>query len=238
MNPESFFSGDQLAAYRAAQRGEIERIRQAAAAGRIDLNQPGREDMTLLGLAVLAADRPAIISLVRAGANPNQVIPDAGSPAILAISRHFNPPRTEAVAALLDGGYDPNQLLDRGKPYLFFFVDMNHWPGLRLALERGGSIDARRPEGESLLVYVISGGDIAQARALVAAGADVSVRGKFGESALRSVESKLRKISPTARGGWNELLALRQEIMARLPNPEDRRTVFTDEVERKIQANR
>ncbi len=170
-----------------AVQGESERLVQLAKA-QVELNEPGKEDMTLLGLAVLTADCRAIVSLMHAGADPNQKIPNAGSPAFLAISRHFDPPRTEALSALFEAGYDPNQLLDNGTPYLFKFADYNHWPGLKLAFQRGGSVNAKREGGESLLMYLIEGGDYAHARELIAMGADVAVRGYRDETALEDIE--------------------------------------------------
>ena len=237
MNPENYFSGQQLAAYRMAQHGETEGLIQAAKTG-LDLNRPGKEDLTLLGLAVLTAEQRAIVSLMRAGANPNQVIPNAGSPATLAITKHFNPPRNEAVAALLEAGYNPNQLLGAGKPYLFYFVDYNHWAGLKLALERGGNINVQRNNGESLLSYIVEGGDYAQARELIADGADVAARGTRDETALLAIESHIRKANPSLRKVWNEMLSLRELILSKLSDPKDRHTVFTDVAERKIRENR
>lgn len=236
MDAEQFFSEKQLTSYRLAQQGETERLMQVVSAG-VDLNVPGKEDMTLLGLAVLTADRPAIVNLMRAGANPNQVIPNAGSPAILAITHHFSPPRTKAVAALLDGGYDPNQLLSRGTPYLFYFVDYNHWPGLELAIKRGGDINIQRKNGESLLTYLVESSDYPQARNLILMGADVAASGPRGETALETIEFKITEVNPSAREVWQEVLAMRELILSKLPDPKDRRSAFTDRAEQKIREN-
>ena len=236
MNAERYFSDQYLAAYRMAQRGETERLAQLAKNG-LDLNRPGREDLTLLGLAVITADRHAIISLIRAGANPNQVIPNAGSPAILAITHHFNPPRTAAVSALLDAGYDPNQLLSHGTPYLFYFADYNHWPGLKLALERGGDVNIQRSNGKSLLTHVITGGDYAQARELIKMGADVAARGERDETSLEAIEFEVTRVNPSILDVWKDVLAMRQLILSKLPDPKDRRSAFTDQAEQKIRQN-
>lgn len=233
MDAEKYFSDQHLIAYRLAHKGETERLVQLAKSG-VDLNQPGKEDLTLLGLAVITADRCAIVSLMRAGADPNQVIPNAGSPAILAITHHFNPPHSAAVAALFEGGYDPNQLLSHGTPYLFYFVDYNHWPGLKLALERGGDVNIQRSNGKSLLTHVIESGDYAQARELIAMGADVAARGERNETALEAIEFEVTRVNPSIRGVWQDALAMRELILSKLPDPKDRRSAFTDEAEQKI----
>lgn len=236
MNPERFFSNQHLVAYKLAQQGQTERLVQLLATG-VDVNRPGKENLTLLGLAMLTADRPAIISLIRAGANPNQVIPEVGSPAVLAITMHSNPPRTEAVEALLDAGYDPNQLLGFGKPFMFFLVDYNHWPGLKLILKKGGDVNVHWHNGKSLLTYLIEGGDYRQARELISMGADVAARGSRGETALLAIESKIRKFDPRIHEVWTEVLKMRELILSKLPDPKDRRSAFTDIVEEKIRRN-
>jgi ankyrin repeat protein len=237
MKPDKFFVGAQLAAYRLAQQGNTDQLTQIAKTGLVNWNQPGKEDMTMLGLAVINADKVAIKNLMRVGADPNQVIPDVGTPAILAITKHFNPPRTEAVAALIEGGYDPNQLIDAGKPFVFFFADYNHWSGLKYALEHGGNINVQRNTGKSLLTYVIEGGDYSQARNLIAMGADVAARGQRNETALRAIEFTIRRANPIVRKVWSELLSMRQLILSKLTNPQDRRSAFSDEVEKKISEN-
>lgn len=236
LEPEKYFTGKQLEAYNLAQQGKTEQLLNLVKTG-VGLNTPGRQQLTLLGLAVITAHRQAIVSLIRAGADPNQVIPDAGSPAVLAISMHYSPPRTAALEALLDAGYNPNQQLSHGTPYMFFFVDFNHWPGLKLALRRGGDVNSRRSNGESLLTYVIEGGDYAQARELIYMGADVAARGTRGETPLEAIEFKIKEGSPNIRTFWKEVLSMRELILSKLPNPEDRRSFFTKEAEEKIRLH-
>jgi hypothetical protein len=233
MKAETFFKEPYISSYVLAQKGNVEHLKKLG----IDLDRPGKDDMTLLGLAVLTADARAIVSLIGAGANPNQVIRNAGSPAILAITKHYNPPRTKAVEALLDAGYDPNQLLGQGKPYLFFFVDYKHWDGLKLALQRGGDVNARRENGKSLLIYLIEGGDYAKARELIEMGADVGARGVKNETALLAIESKVRTVDPSIQTVWKQVISLRQLILTKLPDPKDRRSAFTQEAEEKIRKN-
>ncbi|WP_026842040.1 ankyrin repeat domain-containing protein [Citrifermentans bremense] len=236
LEPEKYFTGKQLEAYKLAQQGETEQLLNLVKTG-VNVNTPGQQQLTLLGLAVITAHRQAIINLMRAGADPNQVIPDAGSPAVFAISMHYTPPKTAALEALLDAGYNPNQILSHGTPYMFFFADFNHWPGLKLALRRGGDVNVRRSNGESLLTYVIEGGDYAQARELVDMGADVAARGTRGETPLKSIEFKIKEGSPNIRSFWKEVLSMRELILSKLTNPEDRRSFFTDAAEEKIRLH-
>lgn len=236
MKAENFFSDEQLSAYGYAHDGDTERLGEITRV-RVDLNQPAKEDMTLLGFAVLTADHQAIVNLMRAGANPNQVIPNAGSPAILAITHHYDPPRTKALAALFDGGYDPNQLLSYGTPYMFYFVKYDHWPGLELALRRGGNINIRRSNGKSLLTYLIERGHYPQARDLISKGADVAVRGERDETALEAIEFQVTRVEPSIREVWNEVVAMREFIIGKLPDPKDRRSAFTDRAVEKIRQN-
>lgn len=65
LRAENYFSGEQLKAYRLAQKGKTDLVIEAAKAG-VELNRPGKEDLTMLGLAVLTADRRAIVTLIRA----------------------------------------------------------------------------------------------------------------------------------------------------------------------------
>lgn len=236
MNPEAYFTGNQLLAYKLASQLDIEGLLNVTKVG-LDLNRLGKDDMTLLGLAVLNADRKAIVSLMQAGADPNRIIPDAGSPAILAISKHFNPPTTVAIEAILEGGYDPNQILGYGKPYLFFFADYNHWPGLMVALKRGGDVNVHRDNGKSLLTYLIDSGDYSVARELIGLGANVAARGQRGETALRAIEFKVTEVDPSINKVWKEVVSMRELILSKLPDSKDRRSSFTDEAEEKIRRN-
>ena len=222
---EDFFAGQQLAAYRAAQLGDTGYLSWAAREG-LDLNLPGAEEMTLLGFAVITADGQAVVALMRAGADPNQVIPDAGSPATLAIVKNIYPPgspllNSEALRALLDGGYDPNQMLSTGEPYLFVFVHYNDWQGLGLALERGGDINVKRKDGKSLLTYLIEEGDYAEAGELIVAGADVAAVDEDDGTALRAIEEHIVKAEPAQGKLWSQRVAVRDLILSKLSYPDD-----------------
>ncbi len=68
-------------------------------------------------------------------------------------------------------------------------------------------------------------------------GADVAARGQRGESALEAIESKICSAAPSIRKVWKNMLAMRELILSKLPDPKDRRSFFTDEAEEKIRRN-
>lgn len=232
LNPEHYFSGCQLRIYGEAHRGDAERVAALLSECHIKPDVPGASDMTLLALAAIRADQPAITALVEAGADPFHEIEGAGSPAVLAINRHFNPPRTEAIAAFAQTGLDFNSKLG-GKPYLFYFVDYAHWQGLEYALAHGGDVNAATDTGETLLSYVTKGQHIAMARWLVERGADPSRNSQFGDSPLRYLDFVISRGDPTMQE-WRDLVVFRREIIGRITNVALRTTPFTAPAEARI----
>lgn len=233
LTPQHYFSDCHLRMYEEAHRGNADRVNALSHECRIALDAQGSEDMTMLALAAISADQPAIVALVKAGANPFHVIAGGGSPAVMAINRHFNPPSIEAISALASAGVDFNTKLN-GKPYLFYFVDYAHWQGLDFALAHGGDVNAATDSGETLLSYVIGGHHLAVARSLISTGADPSRVSRYGESPLRTLDFTISRGDPTTPE-WRDHVALRQEIIDRIPNPALRTSPFTAAAETKIE---
>jgi hypothetical protein len=104
-------------------------------------------------------------------------------------------------------------------------------------LENGGDFNIRRSNGESLLTYVVESGEYAQARELIAKGADVTIRGTRDETPLEAIEFAIIRIEPSIRDVWQDAIAMRELILNKLPDPKDRRSAFTDKAEEKIRQN-
>ena len=224
--PAQYFSGCHLRMYEAAQKSKANQVAALSQECRIGLDASGSDDMTMLALASIRGERTAIVALVKAGADPFRVIQGAGSPAVMAINRHFDPQRIEAIAAFREAGLDFNTRL-RGKPYLFYFVDYAHWQGLEYALANGGDVNAATDGGETLLSYVIGGHHLGVARILLAKGADPFLVSKFGDCPLKTLEFAIARGDPTS-AEWRDQVALRSEILGRIPNGAARLTPFTD----------
>ena len=234
LSPTKYFSGCQLQIFEAAQLGSASRVGDLSQKCQIALDASGQEDMTLLALASIRSDREAIIALVHAGADPFHVIKGAGSPVVMAINRHFQPPRIEAIAAFHQAGLDFNARLG-DKPYLFYFVDYAHWQGLHYALANGGNVNITSGEGETLLSYVVGGNHLSVARSLLSLGADPAHSSKYGDRPLETIEFAISRGDQTTPE-WRDQVNFRDEILDRIADPEARITPFTAEAVAKIKA--
>ena len=100
-NPEQFFDGRMLEMAQAIQSNDMARLRQLAVGQ--NLNQPGRQDMTLLWFAIQPGqlNTEAVKTLVSLGADPAvQPIGDMGSPLDYAFLNRTNPGDTTGLKVL------------------------------------------------------------------------------------------------------------------------------------------
>ena len=234
LSPQHYFDDGYLDVYRAAQSGNADQVRSLVQQHRLDLERPGRDDMTLLALASIRGDSDAIMTLIRVGADPAHVIPDAGSPAVLAITRHFARQDLAAIKPLLDAGFDPHHRWN-GKPWLFYLVEYRHWRGLEYALEKGADIDTRASWGKSLVTYAADRSEFAAVKVLLDRGADPSIEADNGDTLLLAIEQRMES-TPAGSPDWKDLAQLRQRALAMLPDPSQRTTIFTADVEAQIRS--
>ena len=156
-NPEQFFDGRMLEMAQAIQSNDMARLRQLATGQ--NLNQPGRQDMTLLWFAIQPGqlNTEAVKTLVSLGADPAvQPIGDMGSPLDYAFLNRTNPGDTtglKVLQAMLDGGMSPNKTNRYGTTML----QMASGPRsgslalIQLLLQRGADINARDSLGATAL---------------------------------------------------------------------------------------
>lgn len=111
LNPQDYFSGQQLSLAEAIQRGDIDEVKKLAS--QTELNKSGKQDMTLLfwalGNSINENKTPKhlkiITLLVKSGADPLQPRPQGkSSPAEFVL----NADSADWINALLDGGLSPN----------------------------------------------------------------------------------------------------------------------------------
>jgi hypothetical protein len=167
-----FFSGQQLMLAQAIEDGDIHKVQQLAPA--TDLDTPGRKHMTLLFFAAQEALKldprqlAMIPILVKAGANPQQKVPNFGSLLDFAL----NSPHPEFLRALLDGGLDPNTVIDGDAPIIFYVVQEPTFASLKLLVERGADINRRDSLRNSALYEALMGNSLDQIDYLLDHGAN------------------------------------------------------------------
>jgi ankyrin repeat protein len=150
---------------------------------------PGKEvalDASPLFLAALAGDGDNIALLLAKGADPNRKMDLIGmfptSPLIAAVG--FGDPGV--VQALLKGGADIHEKDNDGMTPLHWAVVANHSEAVKVLLAAGADVNAVDHFGYTPLLYAatIDFGDSQTATTLLKAGADPSIKGKKGETAL------------------------------------------------------
>ena len=122
------------------------------------------------------------------GADPNAVGKDGMTPLFWSVTMNAN---LEAFRYMLAHGGDPNLVVvDEGKPgvstvYLLYQAYKNPDPAfIEVALETGANPDTLVHEESTLLFERMADEYIEQIRTLIAYGADVNFRGKFGITPL------------------------------------------------------
>jgi ankyrin repeat protein len=156
---------------------------------------------TPLWIASTTGSAAMVRTLLRAGGDPNLALLLGETP-LMAASRSGNP---EVVAQLLDKGAKMNAPGPRGQTALMWAVSEQHPEVVRVLLARGADFHAKsdvwsdmmavpphgKPEynrliphgGETALMFAARVGDLASARLLLAAGANVNDADAWGVSA-------------------------------------------------------
>ncbi len=140
-------------------------------------------------------DVPSIEALVTAGADPNQAAPSGARPLLIALSSGH----TDAALALLEGGAAADAADAGGNTPLHVAAQNGDLPVVEALLAKGVAVDARTasaaggrgaapggrgaPNGQLTPLMLAARGDHVEVmRALVAAGADTSLRSENGSN--------------------------------------------------------
>jgi ankyrin repeat protein len=169
---------------------------------RADVNAANDLGATPLWAASMNGSLPVVSRLLQAGADPNRALRLGETPLMIA-SRAGNP---RVVEALLATGANPNVKGPRGQTALMWAVAQSHAEVVGALIEGGADIHARsdvwtqmmaqppqsHPEhqrwfehgGNSALMFAARVGDLASAKLLVEAGANVNDTNAWGVSVL------------------------------------------------------
>ena len=201
-NPEQIFDGRMLEMARAIQSNDMVRLRQLAVGQ--NLNQPGRQDMSLLWFAMQPdqLNTEAVKTLVSLGADPAaNPIKDFGSPLDYVFMSRKSPGDTtglKLLQAMLDGGMSPNKV----DPYGTTLLQKAAGPGsaslaiIQLLLQRGADINARDSLGRTALHQSITADHTDIALYLVQHGAKADTYTVNGATIGWLVKLTLDRIQP------------------------------------------
>ena len=201
-NPEQIFDGRMLEMAQAIQSNDMARLRQLAVGQ--NLNQPGRQDMSLLWFAMQPdqLNTEAVKTLVSLGADPAaNPIKDFGSPLDYVFMSRKSPGDTtglKLLQAMLDGGMSPNKTEPDGTTLL----QMAAGPGsaslaiVQLLLQRGADINARDSLGRTALHQSITADHTDIALYLVQHGAKADTYTVNGATIGWLVKLTLDRIQP------------------------------------------
>ena len=201
-NPEQFFDGRMLEMAQAIQSNDMARLRQLAVGQ--NLNQPGRQDMSLLWFAMQPdqLNTEAVKTLVSLGADPAaNPIKDFGSPLDYVFMSRKSPGDTtglKLLQAMLDGGMSPNKV----DPYGTTLLQKASGPGsgslalIQLLLQRGTDINARDSLGRTALYQSITADHTDIALYLVQHGAKADTYTVNGATIGWLVKLTLDRIQP------------------------------------------
>lgn len=191
--PENFFEGRELEAARAIKSGSNAQLPNLLQG--LDLNNPGKKEMTLLWFAIQERNFEAIKILVREGTTPEEHIVQGLGTAV-AFSLHNEDLRF--LTAMLDGGLSVNHKTPKGTPLIqrAAGADGATLDHVKLLVDRGADLEAKDSLGVTALITAMDTNQPDRAIYLVEKGANVNVVEKSGVSAMWTVNKSIDSQQP------------------------------------------
>jgi uncharacterized protein len=106
-----------------------------------NVNATTKSGFTPLTFAVMKNDAASVRRLIQAGADSNYALPDKDKTKMLLVAGSYN--STDAAAALLDGGADPNVIGRRGRTPLHMAAEAGQLDLVRKLVSKGANLNAR-----------------------------------------------------------------------------------------------
>ncbi len=190
---ENYFSGGQLQLAQAIHEGDLAEVKSIS--GRVNLNKPGKEDMTLLFYSLLEASSgkqvqyEILSELVSAGADPVQPVPDMTSVAVFA-AKSDSP---SYLKALVDGGMSVNAKY-RSTPIIFYTANDATLDNLTFLVERGANVNASNGVGRTALMDSIDVMQLDTVTYLLNHGANPNAVNNLGGGFSSKLEDKINNV--------------------------------------------
>ncbi len=194
--------------FEASKTGDVDEVKSLLQEG-IDVNTEDVYGDTALFYAVQWNHKAVVELLVSAGADVNHRSTRNGSTALMAINDRDN---SECLQVLLDKGADINARMTlEGGTALFYASFIRNIPVIKLLLNYGANVNDTDQYGDSVLLhcltahYPLQRDPFEAIKVLLAAGADVNQRGRYGWTPahaafnMRNLEA-LRLIAPKVQG--------------------------------------
>ncbi|WP_235082282.1 ankyrin repeat domain-containing protein [Serratia rubidaea] len=217
IEPEDYFTGQQLILAKAIQAGDLERVKQLAP--ETDLNTPGEQDLTILYFALNETyynnnPRPRlqiVTTLVKAGADPLQPQSDGmASPAEMVAMGD----KDLWLQALLDGGLSANAKNKQwGTAIIFDTLRAKNTATLAILIEHGVNINSRNSLEETPLMAAFLSNRFEHVNYLLDHGADPNPVNKLGWVFASLVQDSIKDSRPETEYHQN-CLRLRDKMIA------------------------
>ena len=216
------------ALFKAAENGRMAVVRLLVEAG-ANVNLPGRSDVSPVAAGAFMGSEPIVRYLIEKGADLNGIDKTGKGPLVYAVGRGFPP----VALLLLDHGVDVNARYGDGLTALMWAAGHSDDAGtkdvvqvMKLLVDRGAKLDEQDDQGRTALMIAAVLGHTAAAEALLARGADRTLKDKDGKTAsdLASVtalraELAGRALTPAAEIGLDlhpgEILRQRGDVVGR-----------------------
>lgn len=179
LDSKRYFSDPSVAAMvDAVQQGNVDRVRQALAAG-VSANAPGIQGFRPIHFVFVARDAEVLKVLLAAGADPMARLENSNTPLHFAVRM----PNPDFTRVLLAARADPSARGAHGKPVIHEALSSHEPENLRLLASSGANLNVvwggSTPLMSAVMVFLWD-----MASALLELGADTSVRSNIGESAV------------------------------------------------------
>ena len=218
LNPQDYFSGQQLVLAKAIEQGEVDEVKKLAP--ETDLNKPGQQDMTLLFWVIsnaindkkTAPQLKIITELVRAGADPLQPRPQGKSSPAEFVLKGDN---GDWIRAMLEGGLSPDAK-DKvhNDPIIFETLEAKNTETLKAMLDHGADINITDSLGDTLLIYAMDYQSYDHVLFLLDRGADTDFRGKGGWTIANQLERLLGRAKENNEN-YKNLIKIKEKLIER-----------------------